>query len=182
MRKIIYMAVSVILIVMSLVGCGYNSERSAFKETQTISEEVTTSVSTKAISQETTINYSSLSNEEFANCVAEDFSTNEVSFSVRSVSDNIAFLDATGSDNINVHIGFSDYGNNITMSFFTDGSEDECYYVLLQALKSDIFGISLDDQIDILAHYMVDEIDYKQGSLRITETINDNTRTIGFRL
>lgn len=182
MRKMIYMSITVIFIVMSFVGCGYNDERSAFDETQAISKEETIPVSTTEVSPETTIDYSALSNEDFANQIAEDFSTNEVIFSVDSVSDSIAFLDVVGSDDINIYIGFSDYGNNITMSFITDGSEDECYYVLLQALKSDIFGISLDDQINILADYLVDEIDYKQGSLRISETKKDNVRTIGFRL
>lgn len=132
--------------------------------------------------QSDTIDINSMTNDEFANKIAADFSINDVSFKVKSVDDTIAFLETFGSDDIDIHIGFSDYGNNISISFVTDGSEDECYYVLQQALQSQIFNIPFDDQIDILAHYKVDEIDYQGETVRITETIKDNIRVIGMRL
>lgn len=141
--------------------------------------EETTTVET---SQETTeFDYSNLSNEEFAEKIANDFSTDDVTFTIREYSDTVCFLD-TNNENVRAHIGFSDYGNNIMLTLITDGGEDECYYVLLKALQSEVFNIPLDDQIDILAHYTVDEIDYKNGSLRITESSDDNIRVIGIRL
>lgn len=133
-------------------------------------------------SQETTaFDYRDLSNEEFAEKIAKDFSTEDVTFTIREYSDNVCFLNSN-NENVSAMIGFSDYGNHITLSFVTEGGEDECYYVLLKALQSEVFNIPLDDQIDILAHYTVDEIDYKKGSLHINESVNDNIRVIGIYL
>lgn len=133
-------------------------------------------------SQETTeFDYSDMSNEEFAEKIANDFSTEDVTFTIREYSDSVCFLN-TNNENIRAHIGFSDYGNNIMLTLITDGGKDECYYVLLKALQSEVFNIPLDDQIDILAHFTVDEIDYEKGTLSITESINDNIRVIGIRL
>lgn len=179
MKKGICVALLTMFLMISLVGCNSDTNETTIETTTEATTETTVETTTATI-PETTIDYTSLSNEEFTNQIAEDFSTADVSFSVRSVSDTIAFLDTSGSDDINIYIGFSDYGDHITMSFVTDRSEDECYFVLLQALQSKIFNISEEDQIDILAHYLIDEIDYSQENIKITETIKDNIVVIGF--
>lgn len=167
-------------VVCSACGAKENKEQSSENSftTATHIEETTSEPET----QTATIDINSMTDNEFADKIANDFSIKNVSFKVESISETMAFLETTGSDNISVRIGFSDYGNNITLSFVTDGGEDECYYVLQQALQSEVFNIPFDDQIDILAHYMVDEIDYKGNSVSITETINDQIRVIGIRL
>lgn len=155
------------------------SENSESSSTETTSELTTSSLETSK--SESSINFANLSNEEFAEILARDSSTSDVLFTVDKYSDDMYFLRCE-SENINAHIGFSKYGKNITFSFTTDGSEDECYYVLLNALSSEIFNISFDDQIDILAHYKVDKIDYDNGDISISETIKDDIRVIGIRL
>lgn len=181
MKKIL----SLIIVLSMAIVCCACGEKAVLSDTDSLSKtdndvESTTAKTVSEIEQ-TTVDYRSLSNEDFAQKVAEDFSTKDVSFSIRKTDDNIIFLDANGTDDIDLFVGFSDYGNHIMMSFITDKSEDECYYVLLQALKSDLFGISIDDQIDILAHYTVDKIDYKNDNIRISETDKENIVTIGFR-
>lgn len=159
------------------VKSSLNSYENTINEETKVEE--TTVVET---SQETTeFDYSDLSNEEFAEKIANDFSTEDVTFTIEKYDEDMYFLN-TNNEKVRAHIGFSDYGNNITLTLITDGGEDECYYVLLKALQSEIFNIPLDDQIDILANYTVDEIDYEKGSLRITESVNDNIRVIGIRL
>lgn len=167
-------------VVCSACGAKENKEQSSENSSTTaIHIQETTSESE---TQADTIDINSMTDKELADKIANDFSIENVSFKVESISETMAFLETIGSDNISVRIGFSDYGNNITLSFVTDGGEDECYYVLQQALQSEVFNIPFDDQIDILAHYMVDEIDYTGSSVRITETIKDNIRVIGIRL
>lgn len=181
MKKILSL---VIVLSMAIVCCACG-EKAVLSNTDSLSKtdndvESTTAETVSEIEQ-TTVDYRSLSNEDFAQKVAEDFSTKDVSFSIREIDDDIIFFDANGTDDIDLFVGFSDFGNHITMSFATDKGEDECYYVLLQALKSDLFDISIDDQIDILAHYMVDKIDYKNDYIRINETDKENIVVIGFR-
>ena len=181
MKKVLTL-IMVLSMAVACSACGANENKEQSSEnsfTTATHIEETTSVSE---TQSDTIDINSMTNNEFADKIANDFSIKNVSFKVESISETMAFLETTGSDNISVRIGFSDYGNNITLSFVTDGGEDECYYVLQQALQSDVFNIPFEDQIDILAHYMVDEIDYTGSSVRITETIKDNIRVIGIRL
>lgn len=181
MKKVLAL-IMVLSMAVACSACGAKESKEqssddSFPEATT-SVEITSEFETQA----DTIDINSMTDNEFAEKIANDFSIKNVRFKVESISDTTAFLETTGSEDISVHIGFSDYGNNITLSFVTDGGEDECYYVLQQALQSDVFNISFDDQIDILAHYMVDEIDYTGSSVRITETIKDNIRVIGMRL
>lgn len=183
MKKVLSI-LSVLLVAIMCCSCN-TKQNSADLSTPTTSLEAIVESTEESFEDETqsnTVDINSMTNNEFANKIATDFSINDVSFEVESVDDTIAFLETFGSEDIDIHIGFSDYGNNITLSFVTDGSEDECYYVLQQALQSEIFNIPFDDQIDILAHYMVDEIDYDGETVRITETIKDNIRVIGIRL
>lgn len=181
MKKVLAL-IMVLSMAVACSACGANESKEQSSEnsftTATHIEETTSEPETQA----DTIDINSMTDNEFAEKIANDFSIENVSFKVESISETMAFLETIGSDNISVRIGFSDYGNNITLSFVTDGGEDECYYVLQQALQSEMFNIPFDDQIDILAHYMVDEIDYKGSSVSITETIKDNIRVIGIRL
>lgn len=181
MKKVLALIMALSMAVAcSACGAKENKEQSSENSSTTaIHIQETTSESE---TQADTIDINSMTDKELADKIANDFSIENVSFKVESISETMAFLETIGSDNISVRIGFSDYGNNITLSFVTDGGEDECYYVLQQALQSEVFNIPFDDQIDILAHYMVDEIDYTGSSVRITETIKDNIRVIGIRL
>lgn len=181
MKKVLAL-IMVLSMTVACSACGANESKEQSSENSftnaTYIEEATSEPETQA----DTIDINSMTDNEFADKIANDFSIKNVSFKVESISETMAFLETTGSDNISVRIGFSDYGDNITLSFVTDGGEDECYYVLQQALQSDVFNIPFEDQIDILAHYMVDEIDYTGSSVSITETIKDNIRVIGIRL
>lgn len=175
--------ICVLSIAFACSACGKEKSSSLHSYENTINEEAKVEETTAVKnSQETTeFDYSDMSNEEFAEKIANDFSTEDVTFTVEKYDEDMYFLN-TNNENVRANIGFSDYGNHITLSFVTEGGEDECYYVLLKALQSNVFNIPLDDQIDILAHYTVDEIDYEKGSLRITESVNDNIRVIGIRL
>lgn len=176
MRKTLIFIFAVAIICLS--GCNSKHISSQIDSTSSTFEKSATEIET---TQETSgFDYSTLSNEDFANKLAEDFSTDEVVFTSEKYDDDLYFLRCE-NDSINIHIGFSDYGKNISISFVTDG-EDECYYVLLKALQSEVFNISFDDQVDILAQYTVDTIDYEQENLSITETINENIRVIGIQL
>ncbi len=180
--KKVFTAWLITICALSFAACGTTTNQIIENANESQSSAVETTEEQSLKEENSIIDYSELDNEEFADKIAKDFSTSDVIFTSRKEDDDFYFLDATGTDDIDIHIGFSDYGNNITISFVTDGSEDECYYVLQKALQSEVFNIPLDDQIDILAYYMVDEISYKKGSLRITETIKDNIRVIGIRL
>lgn len=181
MKKVLSL-IMILSMAVACSACGANESKEQSSENSSTTAIYIEETTSEPETQADTIDINSMTDNEFADKIANDFSIKNVSFKVESISETIAFLETTGSDNISVHIGFSDYGNNITLSFVTDGGEDECYYVLQQALKSDVFNIPFDDQIDILAHYMVDEIDYKGSSVSITETIKDNIRVIGIRL
>lgn len=163
-------------------ACGANESKEQSSENSSTTAIHIQETTSEPETQADTIDINSMTDKELADKIANDFSIKNVSFKVESISETMAFLETIGSDNISVRIGFSDYGNNITLSFVTDGGEDECYYVLLHALQSDLFGISLDDQIDILAHYSVDKINYSGDRVTITETINSNVRVIGIRM
>lgn len=193
MKKVIIFVLTIVLIPTIMCSCigkgkvsqaiSTEAESNAVQTTEPIpSAESNIIQTTEAIPSTTQLDVSSLSNEEFAKKVADDLSTVDVTFSVRSVNDSIAFLDAEGTDKINAHVGFADFGNSITLSFNTDGSEDECYFTLLHFLESDILNIDEDDQIDILAHYMVDKINYSKGGIDIKETIKENIRVILIQL
>lgn len=175
--------ICVLSIAVACSACSKANSSSMSSYDNTIKEESTIEEPTVTeISQETTtIDYRDMRNEEFAEKIAKDFSTEDVTFTIEKYDEDMYFLN-TNNEKVRAHIGFSDYGNNISLTLITDGGEDECYYVLLKALQSEVFSIPFDDQIDILAHYTVDEIDYEKGSLRITESINDNIRVIGIRL
>lgn len=109
------------------------------------------------------IDYRELTKDEFANKVAEDFSTDAVKFVVDPYSEDLYILRPQGnSQSINVHIAFSDYGYRIELVFPLSDEMDECYEIFAKGLKSSLFGISFDDQIDILARYLVDEVNYKK--------------------
>ncbi len=179
MKKIILLICAGILFLSALCGCS-----GTVKEVKTTynSEKNTVAPTSEQIQPTTNFDISSLSNEEFANKVAKDLSTTDVVFSVRSVNDSIAFLDAEGTDKINAHVSFSDFGNRITLSFHTDGSEDECYFTLLHLLESDILNIDESNQVDILTHYLIDKIDYTQGRMRIKETVKENIKVILIQL
>ena len=161
-------------VVCSACGFQKSSSKSSTEVEVTTFSETTTQAPTA-------FNYRNMSNEEFAEKIAKDFSTEAVTFTSEKYSDDMYFLNSD-NDNVSAHISFSDYGNHLTLSFVTDGGEDECYYVLLKALQSEVFNIPLDNQIDILAHYTMDEIDYEQENLSITETIKENIRVIGIQL
>ncbi len=181
MKKVLAL-IMVLSMAVVCSACGANESKEQSSENSSTTAIYIEETISEPETQVDTIDLNSMTNNEFADKIANDFSIKNVSFKVESIGETIAFLEATESDNISVRIGFSDYGNNITLSFVTNGGEDECYYVLQQALQSDVFNIPFDDQIDILAHYMVDEIDYTGSSVRITETIKDNIRVIGMRL
>ena len=131
------------------------------------------------------IDYHTLSKDEFAKKIAEDFSTDKVSFGVNPYSDLTYFLEVKGTSQlINAHIGFFEFGYEITLTLPTDGDTNECYDILSNALKSELFGISFDDQVDILAHYQVDEINYERNGIQpftITETKSDKFNMLIFR-
>lgn len=181
MKKVLSFIIASLL-VLTCTACTTKIPQSESGESNQIE---TTAESTTAILEtsknEKSINPVTLSNEEFANILAKDSSTSDVVFTVDKYSDDMYFL-RCDNENIDAHIGFSSYGKNITFSFTTDGGEDECYYVLLNALSSELFNIPFDDQIDILAHYKVDEINYSGSSVRITETVKDDIRVIGIRM
>lgn len=179
MKKNFLSICTVVFILSVLCGCS----RIVREATTTHNSEIQTAVpTTESIPSTTHLNVSSLSNEEFADKVASDLSTTDVVFSVRSVEKSTAFLDAEGTDKINAHVGFSDFGNRITLSFHTDGSKDECYFTLLHLLESDILNIDESDQVDILTHYLVDKINYSQGRMQIKETVKENIRVILIQL
>lgn len=179
LKKVILSIVAAILVLTAFCGCSKTvKEVSATNNSETS----TAAPTSEAIPSTTQLDVSSLSNKEFAEKVAKDLSTDSVVFSVRSVEDSIAFLDAKGTDKINAHVGFADFGNSITLSFHTDGSEDECYFALLHLLESDILNIDESDQVDILAHYLLDKIDYTQGRMHIKETVKENIRVILIQL
>lgn len=186
MKKIYLSICAGALILSAFCGCSrivrevtttYNSEiHTAAPTTEPIPP------TTELIPSTTQLDVSSLTNEEFANRVANDLSNSDVIFSVRSIENSIAFLDAEGTDKINAHVGFSDFGNSITLSFHTDGSKDECYFTLMHLLESEILNIDESDQVDILAHYLIDKIDYSQGRMQIKETVKENIRVILIQL
>lgn len=122
LKKVILSIVAAILLLA--VSCGCSRTVKDVSATNN-AEQSTVAPTTATIPSTTKLDVSSLSNKEFAEKVAKDLSTNSVLFSVRSVEDSIAFLDAKGTDKINAHVGFADFGNSITLSFRTDGSEDE---------------------------------------------------------
>ncbi len=179
MKKVIILVLAILLVPTIMCSCIGKDKVSQPIATEGESTVVQT---TEAIPATTQPDISSLSNEDFAKKVANDLSTIDVTFSVRSVNDSIAFLDAEGTDKINAHIGFADFGNSITLSFNTDGSEDECYFTLLHFLGSDILNIDEADQIDILANYMIDKINYSKNGIDIKETIKENIRVILIQL
>lgn len=181
MKKVLALIMALSMVVVCS-ACGANESKEQSSENSSATATHIQETTSEPETQADTIDINSMTDKELADKIANDFSIKNVSFKVESISETMAFLETIGSDNISVRIGFSDYGNNITLSFVTDGGEDECYYVLQQALQSEVFNIPFDDQIDILAHYMVDEIDYTGSSVRITETIKDNIRVIGIRL
>ena len=163
---------------VSIKGSGEGSTKAITMTTQKTSS----ATATEKAQSTSQLDVNSLSNEQFAEKAANDLSTNDIIFTVRELKDSIAFFDVPGTDKINAHVGFADFGNSITLSFHTDGGEDECYYTLLHFLESDLLKIDESDQIDILAHYLMDEIDYQQGRMRIKETIKDSIRVISFQL
>ncbi|MCI6823761.1 MAG: hypothetical protein MR885_00065 [Ruminococcus bromii] len=181
MKKVLAL-IMVLSMAVACSACGANESKEQSSENSSTTAIHIQETTSEPETQADTIDINSMTDKELADKIANDFSIKNVSFKVESISETMAFLETIGSDNISVRIGFSDYGNNITLSFVTDGGEDECYYVLQQVLQSEMFNIPFDDQIDILAHYMVDEIDYTGSSVRITETIKDNIRVIGIRL
>ena len=130
------------------------------------------------------IDYHTLSKDEFAKKVAEDFSTDKVSFSVNPYSDLTYFLKAKGSSQlIDADIGFYEFGYEIVLTLPTDGDTEECYDILSNGLKSDLFGIGFDDQVDILAHYKVDKVDYNSDGVQpftISETKSDTFNMLFF--
>lgn len=178
MKKVLCFIIASLL-VLTCTACTTKISQSESNQIETTAKSTTASLETSK--NEEPINPATLSDEEFANILAKDSSTSDVVFTVDKDSDDMYFL-RCDNENINAHIGFSRYGKNITFSFTTDGSEDECYYVLLNALSSELFNIPFDDQIDILAHYKVDEINYSGSSVRITETVKDDIRVIGIRM
>lgn len=185
MKKILSL-ITIALLALTCAACNQNSESSKVNSTteQTTIEDTTEKVSDveeTTVGESSKVDLSSLSEKEFSEMLAKDSSTNDVKFTVENSGDGIYFL-RSDNDDCSIRISFSDYGKNITFSFVTDGSEDECYYVLLNALQSKLFDISLDDQIDILTQYMVDEIDYSNNGIKITETVTENIRVIGIRM
>lgn len=173
-------------IILSLPACNQPAEFSKDKETtankvkDTIAELTTISETTYPMT--TSVDYSTLTNDEYAKQLAKDFTTKDVTLKSEKYDDELYFLKTDDTSDININVCFSKFGNHIELLFNTDGGEDECYYVLQKALDCDLFAIDLSDQIDILAHYMVDEIDYNKNGIKISETKKGNTIVIGFRL
>ncbi len=184
MKKILSL---VIVLSMAIVCCACG-EKAVLSNTDSLSKtdndvESTTAETVSEIEQ-TTVDYRSLSNEDFAQKVAEDFSTKDVIFKSEKYDEDFYLVEPITKTEkfIDASIGFSDYGNHITLSFITDGGTDECYDVLFQALRSDLFNISIGDQTDICTDYLVDKIDYEQGRFSIKETKIGNSIVIIFQL
>mgnify|MGYP007072965830 FL=1 len=51
---------------------------------------------------------------------------------------------------------------------------------LVRMLKSDIFGLSLQEQMDILVNYKTGKVSFENGTLSISEAQKDNIRVIDF--
>lgn len=130
------------------------------------------------------IDYHTLSKKEFADKVAKDFSTTKVTFEVDAYSDLTYFLKPKGTTQlINADIGFFDFGYEICLTLPTNGDTNECIEILTNGLKSDLFGISFDDQIDIIARYKVDEVKYESNGIQpftIKETKSEKFNMLFF--
>ena len=132
-----------------------------------ISEPSTTNEKDSHQLETSQIDYHKLSKKEFADKVAKDFSTQKVSFEVDAYSDLTYFLNPKGTIQlIDAHISFFEFGYEICLTLPTDGDTNECIEILTNCLKSDLFGISFDDQVDILAHYKTDEVSYESNGIQ----------------
>lgn len=131
------------------------------------------------------IDYRTLSKDEFADKIAHDFSTSNITFTVNRYSELTYFLKPAGTNQlIDADISFFDFGYEFALTLPTTGDTDECYDILSRGLKSELFGISFDDQVDILAHYKVDEINYESDGTQpftITESKSDKFNMIYFQ-
>ena len=66
------------------------------------------------------------------------------------------------------------------MIFATDSTDDICYETLVRMLKSDVFGFSTSEQMDILLSYKKGEITFDNGDVEISEAQKENIRVISF--
>lgn len=177
-------------IVLDRVQCDGNTKSynqlSDFMQITTESTSNNTDSKNSYVLENKQIDYHTLSKDQFAKKVAKDFSTKKITFDIDPCSDDLTyFLKANGTSQlIDVDIGFFEFGYEIILTLPTDGDTDECYDILSNAIKSELFGISFDDQVDILAHYQVDKVNYERNGIQpftITETKSDDFNMLTFR-
>ena len=131
----------------------------------------------------TQIDYHKLSNKEFAEKVATDFSTDSILFSFDDSSNDTYFLKASGTEEIDdIMISCSDYGNILTFTCSKNSTNEDAYDVLMKGLKSELFGLSFDEQVEILAQFQVGTVNFKSKTpkipIKITEKDNNYSRLI----
>ena len=117
------------------------------------------------------IDYHNLSNDEIADKVAKDFSTETITFVVREY-ENIYFINPKTTENSS-EITLSHFDQGISIYVFLDKSKPyDSYKILKNALKSDLFGLSSNDQEKILSQFTEGTV-YYEGNADIPFTIRE---------
>lgn len=200
LKKSIFSILAVSLVSISFCACATStssiqhsqdnsqSETSITITQETVNQEIesTTNSNTSNYVLETEqINYHRLSNDEFAKKVSKDFSTEKIKFKTEKYSDDIYYVKSQDTQEIDeIMVSCSDYGNHLTLTCSKDASNGDTYDVLLQGLKSDLFGFSFDEQVEILAQFQVGTVDFQSTHnkipIQITEKDNDYSRLLFF--
>lgn len=185
MKKVLALIMALSMAV-ACSACGVNESKEQSSENSftnaTTSVETTAEPTVEITTEQATT--SSLSEDDFIKNIASDFSTEDAKFTYNKSSDTFYMLDCN-NDDIDVDISLSKVGDKITVDyidviFATDSTDDICYKTLVRMLKSDVFGFSTSEQMDILLSYKKGEITFDNGDVEISEAQKENIRVISF--
>lgn len=188
MKKVLcFLILSLLAINCTACSNNVNNDSSiSFTDNSQTTSAINKTVEETTLEPETTQSdvLSSLSEDELVQSIVSDFTIDGVKFTYKKCSDNL-YLVNSDNGKIDIDIALLKLDNKISVDYInvilsTESTDDICYKALVRMLKSDIFGLSLQEQMDILVNYKTGKVSFENGTLSISEAQKDNIRVIDF--
>lgn len=185
-KTLCFLILSLFAINCTACSSNVNNSNPTFENVTQITSPASKAVEENTLKPETTQSekLSSLSEDELVQSIVSDFTIDGVKFTYKKCSDNL-YLVNSDNGKIDIDIALLKLDDKISVDYInvilsTESTEDICYKALVRALKSDIFNLSLQEQMEILVNYKTDKVSFENETLSISEAQKDNIRVIDF--
>ncbi len=185
-KTLCFLILSLFAINCTACSSNVNNSNPTFENVTQITSPASKAVEETTLEPETTQSdvLSTLSEDDLIQSIVSDFTIDGVNFTYKKCSDNL-YLVNSDNGKIDIDIALLKLDNKISVDYInvilsTESTDDICYKALVRMLKSDIFGLSLQEQMDILVNYKTDKVSFENETLFISEAQKDNIRVIDF--